>query len=134
MANIGAPLQKSLIDWSTRGATPVQPAACYAGLAGGTPTSVSFSEIATTLNYARATCGFAAAVTTAGNVGSASLATAMTFGTFNASQAVSGIFIADSVSSNAGTMVWFANLATARTPLSGDSLVFAVGALNITLS
>lgn len=134
MANLMTYTQKALLDWMLQGASPARPAALYCGLSLTAPTSIGSNEVATGSGYARQTAPFAAAVTTAGNVGSASNSAAMTFGPFSSSCVVSGLFLADTVSSNAGTGVMFGNLSTVRTPLAGDSLVLAVGALSVTIS
>lgn len=133
MANISQAMQKSLLDWCLNGATPTRPGGCFAGLALGAPTSVASSEVATGSGYARQSATMGAAATPAGS-GSASNQNAMTFGPFSSSCVISGLFLADTVSSGAGTMLWFGNLATVRTPLVGDSLVVAAGALSITLA
>lgn len=132
MANISASMQKSLLDWCLLGATPTRPAATYVGLSLGAPTSVSSSEVATGSGYTRQSLTMSAAGT-AGGSGAASNSVAMTFGPFSSSAVISGLFLSDTVSSNAGTMLWFGNLATVRTPLAGDSLVIGAGALVITL-
>jgi hypothetical protein len=133
MANISAAMQKSMLDWSLGVVTaPTRPVGCFVGLSLGAPTSVSSSEVATGSGYARSSATMAPAVT-AGGTGSATNSNAMTFGPFSSSAVVSGIFLAESVSSGAGTMLWFGNLATVRTPLIGDSLVLGAGALTVTL-
>jgi hypothetical protein len=77
---------------------------------------------------------FVGAATPAGSgFASASNSTAATFGPFSSSAVVSGIFLADTVSSNAGNLLWFGNLATVRTPLPSDQLVVNAAALGITL-
>jgi len=134
MAGIGLWAQKNMLDWVlVNGATPTRPPGIFCGLAIGAPASTSSSEVATASGYTRQTAIFGAAGTPAGS-GSASNATAMTFGPFSSSQAITGLFLADTVSSGAGNMLWFGNLTTARTPLPGDSLVIAAGALQITLA
>lgn len=133
MAGIGLWAQKNMLDWVLKGATPTVPPGVFCGLAGAAPTSVASSEIGTGSGYARQTAAFGAALTPASS-GSASNATAMTFGPFSSSAAITGLFLSDTVSSNAGNMLWFGNLTTARTPLPGDSLVIAIGALQITLN
>lgn len=134
MANLCTYTQKALLDWMLQGATPTRPAALYCGLSLTAPTSAASNEVATGSGYARQSASFAAAVTTAGNVGSASNQGAMTFGPFSSSAVISGLFLADTVSSGAGTGLMFGNLSTVRTPLAGDSLVLAVGALSVTIS
>jgi len=133
MANIGLYAMKNMLDWSLKAATPASPAACYIGLSLGVPSSAASSEVGAGSGYTRQSMAFAGAATPAGSA-SASNSTACTFGPFSSSAVVSGLFIADTVSSNAGSMLWYGNLATVRTPLAGDSLVIAAGALSITLS
>lgn len=134
MANLMTYTQKALLDWMLQGASPVRPAALNCGLSLTAPTSIASNEVATGSGYVRQSALFAAAVTSAGNVGSASNSAAMTFGPFSSSCVISGLFLADTVSSNAGTGLMFGNLSTVRTPLAGDSLVLAVGALSVTIS
>jgi len=138
MANLCTSMQKSLLDWmlgTTAGtAAPTRPVAQYCGLALGAPTSAASSEVAGGSGYTRQAATFGAAVTTTGNVGSASNNIAMTFGPFSSSAVISGLFLADTVSSAAGTGLMFGNLSTVRTPLAGDSLVLAIGALSVTIS
>lgn len=133
MSNIGLWAQKNMLDWVLKGATPVVPPGVFCGLALGAPTSIASSEVGTGSGYTRQTAVFGAAATPASS-GSASNATAMTFGPFSSSAAITGLFLADTVSTAAGNQLWFGNLTTARTPLPGDSLVIAIGALQITLN
>ena len=134
MANLMTYTQKGLLDWMLGGASPARPGAQFCGLSLSAPTSAASNEVATGSGYTRQTALFAAAVTTTGNVGSASNSAAMTFGPFSSSCVINGLFLADTVSSNAGTGLMFGNLATVRTPLAGDSLVLAIGALAVTIS
>lgn len=134
MANISQYMQKAMLDWSLLGATPTRPSAIFVGLAMGAPSSVSGSEVATGSGYTRQTCGFGAAATPTSS-GSASNTNAMTFGPFSSSQAISGLFLIDNSTASLSTnQLYYGNLATARTPLTGDSLVIAAGALSITLA
>jgi hypothetical protein len=131
MANIGAFGAKAMLDWVLGGATPTQPASRLAALSLGTPTSVSGSELASAEGYARQTTLFGAAASPAG---SASNTAAMTFGPFSSSRAVQGLLIYDTISINSGNIWWYGTLLTARTVLSGDTLVVNPGSLLITLS
>ena len=133
MANISVSMQKSLLDWACGGATPTRPGAQFAGLATGAPTSAASSEIATGSGYVRQTMVFGAAGTPSGS-GTVTNNANVTFGPFSTAQSITGIFIADTVSSGAGTMLFFGNLTTPRTVGSGDSLVVASAALTITLA
>jgi hypothetical protein len=133
MANIGLGAYKSMLDWSLKTSTIVSPSNIFIGLSLGAPTTISFSEVGTGSGYARQSMAFAAALTPAGSA-SASNSTAATFGTFSSSAVISGIFVADSVSSGAGSMLWYGTVATLRTPLPGDTVSLGAGALAITLS
>jgi hypothetical protein len=133
MANIGLWSQKNMLDFVLKGAAPSAPPGVFIGLSLGTPLSNASSEVGTGSGYVRQSGVFGAAATPASS-GSASNNSAATFGPFSSSAVISGLFLADSVSSNAGNMLWFGNLATVRTPLAGDSLILAIGALGITLA
>jgi hypothetical protein len=133
MANIGLWSQKNMLDFVLKGAAPTAPPGVFIGLAIGVPSSNASSEVATGSGYLRQTGLFGAAGTPAGS-GVASNTSAATFGPFSSSQVISGLFIADTTSSNAGNMLWFGNLSTVRTPLQGDSLILASSALVVTLA
>ena len=133
MANIAQAMQKAMLDWALGGATPGAPAGRFAGISLAAPTSVSSNEVATGSGCSRQSASFQAAQTPSGS-GSASNTSAMTFGPFSSSAVCSGLFLADSVSSGAGTGLFYGNFATARTPLPGDYIIIAVGALTITLT
>ena len=124
-------LSKAYLDWALNGATPSRPGAVWAGLAAGTPTSVSGSEIGTLTGYSRVTALFGAANSPAG---SASNTAAMTFGPFSSTGSILGLQIWDGSPVASSDMLWYGTLQTARTILVGDSLVVAAGALTITLS
>lgn len=131
MSNIGAFAEKAMLDWVLGGATPTQPASRLAALSLGTPTSVSGSEVGSNSGYARQTALFGAAASPAG---SASNTASMLFGPFSSSNAIQGLLIYDTISINSGNIWWYGTLLTARTVLSGDTLVVPVGGLIIILS
>ena len=132
MANIGAYAEKAMLDWVLGGAAPTRPTTWGCGLSPGVPSSISGSEIGTASGYNRQTCSMAAAASPAG---SASNASAMTFGPFSSAQSITGIQLWDTMlSNNSGNMLWYGTLTTARTVGVGDSLVIAAGALIITLA
>jgi len=131
MANISAFNAKLLLDWNLGGAAATQPTARWAGLAAGTPTSVSGSEIGTLTGYSRVTALFGAAASPAG---SASNTAAMTFGPFSSVGSILGIQLWDGSPVASSDMLWYGTLQTARTIGIGDTLIVAAGALIITLS
>jgi len=66
--------------------------------------------------------------------GSASNISAMTFGPISSAATISGLQIWDTMAATVGNMLWYGTLTTARPLNAGDSLVFAAGALIITLA
>lgn len=136
MANIGLWAQKNMLDWVLLGAAPAKPPGTYVGLSLGAPTYQSMSEVGAGSGYSRigATTTWFTPATTAAGIGTTWNATAATFGPFSSSANISGLFVVDNATSALPNMLWYGNLATPRTPLTGDSLVLAVNALVITLS
>ena len=131
MPNIGAFGQKQILDWICNGASGSSPPFRFIGLASGTPTSVSGSELPNTFGYTRQTVSYAAAASPAGSV---SNAVAMTFGPFSSIAAINGLHMWDGSPVGSSNMWLYGTLQTARTVGVGDSLVVAIGALTITLS
>jgi hypothetical protein len=131
MANIGAWGAAAMLDWVLGGATPTRPASRLVALSLGTPSSVSGSEVNSNSGYIRQSALFGAAASPAG---SASNTAAMTFGPFSSSAAIQGLLVYDTISINSGSIWWYGTLLTARTVLTGDTLVVAAGSLLITLS
>lgn len=132
MANIGAYAAKQFLDWNLGGAAATQPSSRFVGLTTGNPTSLAMSEFTSGDGYVRQSliCGAAASP-----AGSASNNSAMTFGSpFVSSRVVSGLIISDSVSIAGGNLWWYGTPAVVRTPLSGDTVVIAVGGLILTLA
>jgi hypothetical protein len=131
MANISAYAQKLALDFFTGAATATQPGARWVSLAWGTPQFTGGSEINSSFGFTRATCLFGAAASPAG---SASNTASMTFGPFSSIASILGAHLWDGSPLNSSNMLWYGTLATARTVGVGDTLVFAAGALNITLA
>jgi hypothetical protein len=134
VSNISQYMTKAMLDWCLLGATPTRPSSVFCGLSLGAPSSTSNSEVGAASGYARQPSSWAGAQTPSGS-GSASNSTPMTFGPFSSSCVISGIFLIDqSTLATATNQLWYGNLTTVRTPLIGDSLVVAAGALQITLA
>lgn len=132
MAAISAYLAKQLLDYTLGGASATQPANRWLGLAAGTPTSVSGSELANAQGYfSRLTALFGAA---ASPTGSASNTAAMTFGPFSSGASVLGCQLWDGSPINSSNMILYGTLQTARTVGIGDSLVMNAGSLIVTLA
>lgn len=131
MAGYAAYASKASLDWLLGGATPTRPAAWGMGLSGGVPSSTSGSEVGTGSGWSRQTAIFGAAASPAGT---ASNATAMTFGTGATALSCTGVQLWDTLAATAGNMLMYGTLATARTLGVGDSLVFAVGAVIASLA
>ncbi len=135
MGNLSAFMAKQTLDWSLASAAPLQVAGNFVGLASiAISSTATTGEFATTLGYSRVSGNMAAASTPASSA-VASNSASFVFGPVSAGVVGSGIFLADnSVSGAAGTFLYWGSLATARTLASGDTLVFGVGALTITMA
>jgi hypothetical protein len=131
MPAISAYLEKGMLDWTLGGATPARPNAWWLGLAVGTPTVTSASEMNTLTGYSRLTLSMAAANSPQG---SATNLNAMTFGPFSSVGSALGAVLFDGSPVGSSDNLWYGTLATARTFGIGDTLIFAAGALTMTLS
>jgi hypothetical protein len=131
VANISAYAQKAMLDWLLGGAAATEPLQNWVGLAIGTPTSVTGSEVQPNSGYLRQTGLFGGAASPAG---SASNTAAMTFGPFSSINSIQGVIIADTGSINSGNLLMYGTLSVARTVQPGDQIVFVAGALVATLS
>lgn len=135
MANISAFAQKLVLDWLLGGAAATQPGQRWIALSRGTPNSTNFTGSepngTNASGYSRQSGLFGAAASPAG---SCSITAAVTFGPFLSSDAIQGAGIFDTGSVSSGNNVFFGTLLTARTVLSGDTIIFNAGALITTLS
>jgi hypothetical protein len=132
MANIGAYAAKNFLDYNFGSGAPTAPTSRFVGLTTGNPTSLAMSEMTSGDGYVRQSLNMGAASSPAG---SASNSLAMTFGSpFVSSRVVSGLVISDSVSIAGGNLWWYGTPLVVRTPLSGDTVVIAVGGLVVTLA
>jgi secreted trypsin-like serine protease len=130
VANISAYAEKFALDYMLQGATATRPTAWGLALSTGVPNSTTFTEIATASGYAAQTMPMPLASSPAG---SATNTVAATFGPFSSACTISGMALKDTTAT-AGNPLWYGTLATPRTIGIGDSLVFAVGSLTITLA
>lgn len=123
---------KNVLDYLTGAAAATQPSNRYVGLAAGTPTTVSGSELGTAQGYfSRLTALFGAAASPAG---SASNTAGMTFGPFSSGGSALGIHVWDGSPIGSSNMIFQGTLQTARTYGIGDSLVIAPGGLTLTMA
>jgi hypothetical protein len=132
MANIGQYGYLNMLNWSLKAAAPATPSGVWCGLSLTAPTYNSSFEVGGGSGYTRQTVTFSSAVNAAGSA-SASNFNAFTFGPFSSSAVITGLFLADTISSAAGSCMWYGNLSAARTPLINDQLVVNTNALIITL-
>lgn len=132
MANIGQYGYLNMLNWSLKAAAPATPSGVYCGLALTAPTYNSSYEVGAGSGYTRQSVTFSTAINVGGSA-SASNVNAFTFGPFSSSAIITGLFLADTVSSAAGSCMWYGNLSAARTPLVNDQLVVNTNALIITL-
>lgn len=132
MANIGAFAAKAYLDFYGGSGGAAAPSSRFVGLTTGNPTSLAMSEMTSGDGYVRQSLNMGAAASPAG---SASNSLAMTFGSpFVSSRVVSGLVLSDSVSIAGGNIWWYGTPVVVRTPLSGDTVVIAVGGLVLTLA
>jgi hypothetical protein len=130
MANISAFAGKLMLDFMFKGAAATQPAGVFFAPTLGPPTSVSSSWMPSGSGITASSLIMPAASTPGTVVNTA----AVTFGPLSgASNSFSGVAITDSVSSAAGNLLWFGNLATVRSLIIGDSLVFAASSITASL-
>jgi secreted trypsin-like serine protease len=133
MANISTFAEKVMLDYVLTGATATRPTAWALALgtaAGSSNLTVTSWEVGTASGYSCQTMPFPAASSPAGT---ATNTVAATFGPFSTACTISGMILKDA-SATGGNSYWYGSLATARTLGVGDSLVFAVGSLTISLS
>lgn len=121
---------KSLLDWAFLGATPTRPSVVGLHLCTAAPTTAAINECATA-TVAPLTVAFSAAGT-AGGGGTVQNSASVSY-SFTSAATISGCAVTDATTAG-GNMLAFGNLATARTMAVGDSLIFAVNGLTITLT
>ncbi len=133
MAAVSAYCAKAYLDWVTGAAAVTQPSFRYVSLAVGTPGTGNnaASEMLSATGFLRQTVLFGAAASPAG---SASNTASMVFGPFSSVGSILGAHLWDGSPIGSSSMLWQGTLATARTIGIGDSLVFAAGALNLTIT
>jgi hypothetical protein len=130
-AGIGGYLSQLLLNVSLKNtASFLSPGSLGLALATGAPTSIAMSEVGTGLGYTAQALGMGS-VGAAGT--SASNSAAVTFGPVNTLLAMSGVVVKDTLAT-AGNIHFFGLLSAVRTLSSGDSLVFAAGALTISMA
>ena len=134
MANIAGYLGQQLINWSLGGGAAVTAGTGrYVAIGLGAPNSTNGSEIATGSGMTRQTVAFSAAASPTNTAGNS---VAMTFGPISAAATVLGVTIWDTGPGTVGigNLLWYGTLTTSRTMNGGDSLVFAIGALQVSLN
>lgn len=132
MAGVAAYFAAQVLNWSFKVGTPTSPAGVAVGLALGSPTSISGSELGTGTGLSRQTLTMGAV---GASVTAASNNVSMNFGSLAVAgpTVISGIQIWDQTASG-GNMLFYGTLATARTLFTNDQLVIATGNLIVTLA
>lgn len=136
MPAISAAFGKTMLDFTFKGAAATQAVGVFGHISLGSPTNVSASEAPTSNSLVAQTIAMPPASTAAATNSSATVANtaALTWGPVAAGPiSASGFAIKDTVSSGAGTLLWYGLLATVRSAITGDSLVMAVGSLTALL-
>lgn len=128
MAALSDYLENLLLDWSMTAGAATRPTAWYLALYTAAPTDAGGGTEVSTGGYARQTIAFgAAAAGTTSNTGTV---------TFTASGAswgsITHIGILDALT--VGNLLWHGAMTTPRTIGDGDSLEFAIGAVDLTLA
>ena len=125
-------LEDKIGDSVFRGATFPTIANIYVGLSSAAPTEAgTFNELANTGAYARVTVAASTAQWGA-LAADVSNVNAITFPTATADWAsATHFFLADSATYNAGNLLYYAALTTARTVTNGGTASFAAGELDV---
>ncbi len=133
MANISTFAENMLLAYLLQGSTATRPTAWGIGLSLASPVSTAASEIASGTGVVRSTGSFSSV-----NANTFVNTNTNTYGPVNAAGSYSGIDVFDtlpaSYTANAGNLLLYGLLATARTVGSADSLVLSSSALSINLS
>ena len=125
--NISDYAENIMLNYILRGGSGA-PAAWGVGLSEGSPTDANASELPVASGYVRQTVSFVLATS-----GTATNAAAITFSSAAASFSVLGMQLWDSAATSTGSMLWRGTLAASKIVTNGDALVFAIGAISITL-
>lgn len=133
MAALGTFAESLLLSFLLQGSTTGIVSAWGIGIGTAVGNSTAGSEIASGSGVVRASGAFSSQA-----AGTFTNTNAATWGPVNAAGTISGIQVWNTsqatYTANAGSLLVFGSLATARTLASGDSLVLSSGAMSITLS
>lgn len=128
MASLSDFSENLLLDWMMTAGAATRPTAWHLALFTAAPTDAGGGTEVSTGGYARAAIAFGAA-----SGGTTSNTGAITFTATGASWgSITHIGIFDA--STAGNLLWHGAMTTARTIGDGDSLEFAIGAVDLTLA
>jgi hypothetical protein len=130
MANLSVFASQSMINGILGGGAWPSPTVRAVNVCLTAPTSTNAFEIATGSGMSRQTIGFSAAGSPGATAGNN---VAITLGPISAACTVLGVGIWDTLAATIGNNWFFNTLLTARTMNGGDSMVFAVGALAVSI-
>ncbi len=120
-----------LLNFSLGGAPATAPSQRWLAIGLAAPSSTNMQELTGLGGIVRRTASLASAGSPA-NL--ASNLNAITFGPISSARTVIGWSVWSSTAAGAGKPLWYGTLTTSRTLAIGDSLAFAAGALQISIS
>ena len=130
MAALSDYAEKLLLDWLMTTGSATRPTTWFLALYTAAPNDAGGGTQVTGNGYARQSITFAAGVSPGGTMASNNAQTFTASGGNWGNITHIGIFDA----STAGNLLWHGPMTTARTINDGDQLVFASGAVNLTLA
>ena len=131
MAALGTQYETRALAYLLNGSTTGAPAAWALAVGAAVPTAsstVTTWEVGTASGYSCQTMAFPAVAAS-----SQTNTAAVTMGPFSTAVTISGVALKDT-SATGGALIFWGSLATAATLTAGESLIFAVGSVNCSLT
>lgn len=130
MAALSNYAEKLLLDWLMTAGAATRPTAWYLALFTAAPSDSGGGTEVSTGGYARQTIAFAAATSGAGTTDNTGLVSFTASGANYGTVTHIGIFDA----STSGNLLWHGAMTASRTINDGDTLEFAIGAVDLTMA
>lgn len=130
MAALSDYAEKLILDWMMTTGSATRPTSWYVGLYTAAPSDAGGGTEVSGNGYARESVTFASATSGAGTTSNSNVVTFTADGGDWGSVSHMGIHDAAS----GGNLIWHGSLAAAKSVLDGDSLEFAVGNIDLTVS
>ena len=130
MAALSDYAEKAILDWIMGGATPTRPSARYVALFTAAPNDAGGGTEVSTGSYARQAATWDAATSGTGVTANAD---AQSFTASGASWgSITHVAVFDAATT--GNLLWHGAITTARTVNDGDTITFAIGAIDLTMA